>query len=350
MSISINNYAANFPGHNSADWSPTINGCIRDHPGEIITFPPGRFRCSSTIELGAASNSKPVALTGEVSDWGHGTHLVFAAGVQAMTIRARMSRVEDLSVTGPGRTAAPIERAVLVETQCELKRFTVYKFNGVGIEISADLTRAQQTDANNWYMERCHVKQCASHGVYVHGGDTNNGVAIAVSVTSCRGHAIWDDSFLGGCWIGAHVNATLGKDAYRVVGRNNRGLFLRCYSEGNSPINVGPPAMWLGGQGGPLQGGALKVHDGRIHNATIVAPTVRAADKTNDSHAQELCRVEIPGDDFYILSYDGRVNPDGSPKRPTHFGWVRALWKNLSGKEAFGLSFGKANGSGGQTR
>jgi hypothetical protein len=68
MSISITAYAIN-QGYNLpsiTDWSPIINACIQDHPEEIITFPPGKFRCASTGIWNAALSSCAV-LTAYIS-------------------------------------------------------------------------------------------------------------------------------------------------------------------------------------------------------------------------------------------------------------------------------------------
>ncbi len=358
MSISIIDHAIAMQQNPSqvSDWAPIINNCIAAHPEEIITFPPRPhpgndfFQCNATIEIGASNASRPVVLRGEMADWGRGTRLRFPAGVQAMSIRAPRSRLEDIAVIGPGRgTGAAIARAVLVEAQCELRRFTVYQFNGTGIEISADRNRTPPTNANNWFMERCFVKSCGLHGIYVHGGDTNNGVAIATSVTDCLGHAVWDDSFLGCQWLGGHVDATQGQDAYRAERGSRRALFLGCYSEGSAPITVELSSMLIGGHSQTaFQGTGTTLHDAAMRNVTLVSPTLQAADKINDADAQWLCRLVVPDDEFYIVSYDGRLRADGTPKYPNHFGWVRALFRNQV--EAFAFSFGKAQGGGGQRR
>jgi len=227
-----------------------------------------------------------------------------------------------------------------------------------GVEISADATRScpnggcgdgqWHSGANLWHLSDVNVFYTNAEGIYVHGGDTNAGLAERVSVvhfcrnpadpTTCAG--IKDDSFLGNTWIAPHVatSPTPGVDAYSCGNINARSVFIGAYAEEDlgisalckNGVRVGGKSAWSGGTtiGEKHIGGQV----------TITAPTIESATLDRGATTKLMSWV-VPGSGLdYDVYYDGvQFRSDGvTPNQ--HFGKLRFLHKNASSLEALWMS------------
>ena len=103
------------------------------------------------------------------------------------------------------------------------------------------------------------IQDCAGHGIYVDGQDTNAGYFIGINSDGNRGWGIWDNSFLGNTYIACHVTGnTLGD--YFAYDPNARNVFVGCYQEGGKGSHLQSPGVHLGGVSGiGLNGTAAEV-------------------------------------------------------------------------------------------
>lgn len=136
---------------------------------------------------------------------------------------------------------------IVMYARANVRDARITQFHGDGVHIEADVHLPTQTNANGWQLTNVRIDLCGGNGVFVKGGDTNAGCALAVDCADHKGWGFYDDSFLGNTYIACQAaNCALG--AYATIDRNARSLFLNCYSEnGQPPSQITAPSVVLGG-------------------------------------------------------------------------------------------------------
>lgn len=244
------------------DWSPAFRRAIESFDqsrgyayGGRIVFGPRTYRFQKTIHL-----DRQVIIDGEGgSGWFGATQLHFDAGLNGIIVhhlntwpdspglnsRGSWSVIRNVVIRAIGKDDEPTNGITLLD-RATIENVWVSSFSGVGILIEADVNQDPPTNANNWRINDVRIDNCDSHGLFVNGGDANGGVAIALDSSSNGGWGIFDSSFLGNTYIGAHTATNLG--SYKSDNRNARNLFLNCYAElDQQPAEIEPPSMVLGG-------------------------------------------------------------------------------------------------------
>lgn len=252
--IPVSEQAAIIAGTSTYDCAPAINTAVAyalqtygspfyASTNSGVYFPLGKYKVNSTISL-----------TNQVRLWGNGggfgyslsPTLVFPAGITGIYAlpyqvgtSAAGAILEGLTIQGALGAADGLGgHGIYSRITIQVRNCQVFDFQGNGVNIDADTAGIGILlgNANGWSLRDVTVKGC-NHGVYVHGGDANAGLALAVNVTSARGWGIWDSSFLGNSWVGCEVAAcTTG--AYQTDNLNARIVLIGCYSEGGTPTSV----------------------------------------------------------------------------------------------------------------
>lgn len=221
--------------------------------GPRVIVPPGRYDFADTLVIDRAAHLIGCGYDGLASSW-----LTFPADKDGVRIyrdlpapsppptppiyqwpRGDFSTLEGLRITGgiggPGH-------GVLVNAKCRIRDVYVQSFGGNGVHVDCSVPA---TNANAWKFDDVRVNGCA-HGFYFDGSDSNAGVGIGLSATSCRGWGILDASFLGNLFVGCHTASNAG--SYKTSNPNARSVFLGCYTEGDQlPAEVNAPSLILGG-------------------------------------------------------------------------------------------------------
>lgn len=172
--------------------------------------------------------------------------------------------LERVKIYGPGPGGAPghgltLHGAAFGVFVC------VDNFHGDGVHILGDTSGNSPegiSNANGWHLMFPRVGTCTGHGIYVAGGDSNQGVCIGANIYGCAGWGIWDNSFIGSHWYGCQVDQgppEMGAaGSYRATNAGNGyATFVGCYVEGSGVCLIQPPALVVGGTlAGSVTGGA----------------------------------------------------------------------------------------------
>lgn len=154
--------------------------------------------------------------------------------------------IQDIAIF-PKSAGGTTGSGVTMKTAARLIRVYANNWPDYGIEIEADVSAVPASNANGWYLDSCTTTSCGKSGLYVHGGDSNAGLAIAHNAIANGEWGIYDSSFLGNTYIGCHT-AQNTSGAYKSDNPNARNVFLGCYSEGDQPTSViALPSMVFGG-------------------------------------------------------------------------------------------------------
>ena len=243
------------------DWAPAFRRAIDSFPvgaqypvaGKIL-FGARVYRFASTLDI-----DRSVVLQGMGNPgWFGATVLEFDADVSGMIVhflgtspndsrgRGSWSILRDLVVRSAG-TLGGVADGITLWDRATLENVYVTGFSGIGVRIDADVNRTPPTNANTWRIENVTIDGCGSHGLYLDGGDTNAGVANALTSSSNGGWGVYDSSFLGNTFVGV-ATATNGLGSFKVDSRNARTLLLNCYAESDqNPAEVIAPSVVLGG-------------------------------------------------------------------------------------------------------
>lgn len=185
------------------------------------------------------------------------------------------SIVRNLALVSQGGT---VGHGAWMRARGEVSNVSIDGFGGNGIHIVADSGSSDPAvlgNANNWMVSRVRIVGC-NHGMYVEGGDTNAGTAIAVDVSNNRGWGIWDYSFLGNSYFGCHAEANL-LGPYKSNGANACNEFFGCYSESGQPPSslMKPAAVWGGMHAAGITGTAA------VYGSGVITPftAAQAVDK-----------------------------------------------------------------------
>jgi hypothetical protein len=247
------------------DWAPALRRAIDSftagaHPsvGGKILLGPKTYELASSVDI-----DREIVLEGAGGPgWFSPSVLLFAAGVDGIVVhspetspanpdplrRGAWSVIRNLSVQSQGGAGAvPEVHGIVMKARAAVENVYVKGFSGNGIRIDADVNDVPPTNANNWRIDTVRIDGCGSHGLFVDGGDTNAGTATAVDSSSNGGWGIYDSSFLGNTYVGAHTAAN-AMGSYKSDNPNARNLFVNCYAEsGQSPAEIASPAMVIGG-------------------------------------------------------------------------------------------------------
>lgn len=163
----------------------------------------------------------------------------------------------------------PLQHGLQISVPVTIEDVSIQNFFGDGLNLTGDTAHRINTDVSFAKVVSLLVGGCHGNGIYVAGGDANAGLFQHIDVRDNDGYGIWDNSFLGNCWVAcmAHLNK-LGN--YRTTDANNRATFVGCYSEGGSPLSeFTGETMIFGGlwDGGVITNGQSVVYwNGKVGN------------------------------------------------------------------------------------
>lgn len=176
------------------------------------------------------------------------------------------------SATSPGE----VGHGIWLRTRATLRDLEVANFAENGIHIVASATSdnpARRGNANSWRLDTVQSNSNGGHGVFVDGPDVNAGTATYVNSTRNGGWGVYDSSFLGNAWLGAHTSANdLG--SYKADNANARAVFIGCYAEGNQPdASVGGRSLMIQCLGGKEAG--TQTIDAASGSAVSIEPGIQ---------------------------------------------------------------------------
>lgn len=183
--------------------------------------------------------------------------------------------------TGGSVPAAGTYRGVWLRARARIINCTVAGWPEHGIAIVASVGGGGDLEgnANNWYVEGIRTIQNARTGFYVDGADANAGIGVRIDASQNGERGIYDSSFLGNTYIGAHTAAnTLAP--YKTDNVNARCVFIGCYVESGQPISeIIAPSMSIGGINDFQSAGAGDAWTFgdkglRVSNGTVSEPSI----------------------------------------------------------------------------
>ena len=344
--------------------------------GAYVTFPDGQYTFNTALEL-----KRKCGLIGMNSGLGDAAGVVFsfpngtdgivihrqntlAGGLEAPpTNGADGSEVRGILIRGAGYSPGNVS-GVVMRARAVFTGVRVEKYQGDGWRIVADAVTADPArtgNANLFNMTMCAASECWGNGLYVDGLDVNAGNIVGFNSINNGLWGVFDSSFLGNTFTGAHTSANgrrgqvshlgnryylkhdavagttepgtnaavwvligaggvtfyypawvSGTDyqpggAFKSDNANSDSLFIGCYSEsGQPPSVILHPATVIGGEHGadfaPESTGHRNIA-GRLTPFTVVsratdAPlTMGVAQRTG-----ELLSYHAPGDNAVGLS------------------------------------------------
>lgn len=215
-------------GTSSQDFAPILTQAISDvtaptslngwgAAGPCIQFPVGKFPFNSSIDL-----KKTVILQGTGGGGGlagvpSATQLVFPANTTGIyidqsntlactaaagTTGAAGTVIRDLAIVSTSSTAGSAGDGIHMCVRAAIERVNVYGFpnNGIWVDGVAGF-------ANEVKLDTVNLDSAVSDwGLYVKGANGNAGTFTAIGVLNSGGGGIYDGSFLGNTWTGAHVD------------------------------------------------------------------------------------------------------------------------------------------------
>lgn len=220
------------------DWQP-VKGQNR-YAGGAVYVPRGVYRLGKPLHL-----LRSIKLTGDgpfatvLDCQGIVTHNHLTAKAEGLEGASPYSLIEDMTLRGGAEHGIDMRAGIAV---CNVH---VEGFGGNGINIHTD---DQNRNANRFYLERV-VASKNRNGFYVKGDDSNAGTLINCDARSNLEWGVWEQSFLGNCYVGVHVG-------YNDVGAINscrhtaKNAFVNCYQEGSNhthPIVMTAGDTVLGG-------------------------------------------------------------------------------------------------------
>lgn len=231
--------------------------------GPAIYFPPGTYKCNTTIEL-----KKRVTLWGDGSGLPSGEQaiIVFPANTKGIivhrynttgsttegspTTAGDGSQIFGLKLQGSGGSDTTAH-GIWCRARACIHKIQVDGFKGKGIQVLATSGAggALEGNANGTYIGHARITSNGSHGVFFSGADANAGLTVALDCAINGGWALYDSSFLGNIHLAPQAEGnTLG--GFKADSANARALFLGPYSEsGQPPSDVIPPSQIIGGLG-----------------------------------------------------------------------------------------------------
>jgi hypothetical protein len=296
---------------NNNPMSLTVGGTT--FSGGEVSFPPGRFRCLSTVIV-----DRQVKLIGSSSGLpqGAGTILSFPSGVEGMIINSYdtyglsttvldgvwpaeplgggQSIIQGLSLVadtyhywevepdpipsdnlfGYPKNHPVLRDAIRLDgvpvdewqagndaahgirfrSQIVLRQVFIYGFEGCGVYGNNTFgiqTTLEHGNGNICRFEGVACYSNAAHGFFIEGGDSNACYGEAINVARNGLCGIYDSSFLGNTWIGCHANSNWAEQ-YKTDNPSCASIFIGCYSEASSglPSSFSDSTIVVGGMHG----------------------------------------------------------------------------------------------------
>lgn len=339
------------------DWSPAVrraidsfSGIPRPSTGGTIQFGPRTYTFSETIELdrtvilqgqGAAGSDGATILLFDPDTTGILVHYAMTSSDPVR--RGDRSLIKNLTVRSLGGNSG---HGIELLARANLEYVSIENFPENGIHISADVNRTPPTNANTWRMYSVLTTENGGHGLYVDGGDTNTGVAVGLSASSNGGWGIYDSSFLGNTYLGAHT-ATNTLGSYKSDDRNARNLFLNPYAEGDQPpAQIIAPSIVLGGllelaDTCTTDTGTMSCNYAGINASGFITTFPNGARAVNNAGSSQvttlLGSLGVPGVAYELIQ-------NGEPNWPWRMTfddtdqWWKMKWANLNSAVAYALS------------
>lgn len=273
-------HAAIAAGTSVYDCVPAFASAVAALPaiGGKIVFPAGKLHFSDTLNL-----KKFLDLEGQGAgeDGGTGTTLVFPNDRDWIVVnrwntlgngldpnpggRADGSIIRGLQLTTP--TRGTVGNGIRLRARASIYECNISNAGQDAISVTADSggDATMMGNANDWLVCRVRLVGAARHGLYVQGGDTNAGLAIAVDASGCGGCGVYDSSFLGNTHI-AHQTDSNVLGPYKTDNPNGRNVFVGCYSEGGQPASsfINPTLVLGGLHGAGITGNAQVIGGGAL--------------------------------------------------------------------------------------
>jgi hypothetical protein len=178
--------------------------------------------------------------------------------------------------------------------------------------------------------------------LFVDGGDTNAGVAVALDSSSNGGWGVYDSSFLGNTYVGAHT-ATNALGGYKSDGLSARNMFLNCYAESDqNPTEIRPPSMVVGGL---LDIGRTDV-DGEFNTPALLGTggratfleNVEALNTRGSSNVSSRLGSNALGNTAFEFVHSGESSWPWSMTFDDTDSWWKMRWAGLSAEVGYALS------------
>jgi pectate lyase-like protein len=220
--------------------------------GGTILIPKGKYRLSRTWNITCQCVVQGAGGWG----WSPSTELIFDAGQTGIHMiddyvpnpivdRADWASLRDFRVKAAGKTTAV--DGILVNAITNLMNIGVDGFKRHGISVYGAVPGNNATESS---FQNIRVDNCDGDGLHVEGNDANACTFVAVTCSNNGGWGIWDGSFLGNTYIGAHVENNL-TGAIHTEDDTSDTTFIGTYVEGGQGVGVDlrGPALMLGGNG-----------------------------------------------------------------------------------------------------
>jgi hypothetical protein len=308
---SITDYGA--VGDGTTDCSAAFEAAIAamrtsDHRGATLLVPNGNWRISRPIVIDCGLILAGVSGSG----WFAGSVIRPDDGVTGIVVQAYddtstgargdWSVIRDLGLVAKGKTV-PFANGIQMRARAKVENVWIRGFSEHGICINTALAPPTDLNANNWEVHFCRIELCGQHGMYLHGENSNAGLATGVDCSQNEGWGIRDDSFLGNCFVMCHV-AENKQGPYGQTG-NGASVFVGCYSESDqAPSDLrSPNTLVLGGDHGAgfsAQTQAVVLEPS--YNSLRVNRAFRWA-LPDVTGVQVLGWVGVPGGTPYVLAF-----------------------------------------------
>jgi hypothetical protein len=214
------------------------------------------YRLSDTLEI-----IKPVRICGQLPTASlyvanAGTVLKFDANkigiifhayntYTSPVLGANYSIMENVAVVSAGGSGA-FDGIIIKAPGVRLSNVWSWYWPRYGIFVDGTVGNAAQ-----WRLDNCYTNANTSHGVYVLGSQPSAGVCTQLTSSNNGGWAVWDESFLGNTYIGAHAEGNTS-GAYKTVGSVNSCVFIGAYTEPPQKSILSAPSIFVGGLGASL--------------------------------------------------------------------------------------------------
>lgn len=215
-------------GTSTVDFQPILTQAIvaatfNVTAGPAICLPPGKYPFLSSLDIKHAVIIRGSGGGGGLAGTQAATQLVFPANTTGIyidqnntvacsaastTTSGAGTVIQDLAVVSTSSTAGSAGDGIHMCARAVLEHVNVLGFPNNGVWVDG-----ANGNANEVKLDTVNVTSTISDwGVYVKGADSNAGTFTAVGILNSGAGGIYDGSFLGDNWIGAHVDQanTLG--------------------------------------------------------------------------------------------------------------------------------------------